>query len=95
LIIEVVAQGTVSSGVTDAELNGWVEAYENIPIIVRDAPGHEGESLSALTIRETLLIVEIPAMQIVYLDRGDVSGATASSAIDGLTELERLLSAAP
>ena len=56
-----------------------------------DAPATPRLSLTTLGIRETVVIVEIPSMVIVWKKNGDITGITPSSINDATTEILRLL----
>ena len=57
-----------------------------------DAPGASGETLRNLEIREGTVIVQIPAMNVVWFDRGDQSGlAPTTGALRAVDEMLRLL----
>jgi hypothetical protein len=56
-----------------------------------DAPESPSLSLTTLGIRETVVIVEIPSMVIVWKRNGDVTGIAPSSINDATTEILRLL----
>jgi hypothetical protein len=64
---------------TKAQLDSWITTYNLTCSTFIDAPGHAGQTIDFFTIRETLLIVAIPSMQIKYVLHGDVSGISASS----------------
>ena len=56
-----------------------------------DAPATPRLTLTTLGIRETVVIVEIPSMVIVWKKNGDITGFTPSSINDATTEILRLL----
>jgi hypothetical protein len=72
-------------------LEAWIKTYNlNITSLI-DAPGMAGAALNAGTIRETVFIVQMPEMKIVYVNHGDVSGTLPPSVDAATTQILSLL----
>jgi hypothetical protein len=74
-----------------AQLESWITTYNlNITSLI-DAAGMAGAALNVATIRETLFIVKMPEMKIVYVNHGDISGISAPSVDAATTQIVSLL----
>jgi hypothetical protein len=73
-----------------AQLESWITTYNlNITSLI-DAAGMAGAA-NVATIRETLFIVKMPEMKIVYVNHGDISGISAPSVDAATTQIVSLL----
>lgn len=86
-VVEVLVSKQYSDPANRTHLDAWVATYDLTVTTVIDAPGHELESLDAIGIRETAVIVELPSMRILWRATGDLFGVGASSVELAATEL--------
>lgn len=74
-----------------ADLDAWITtANENVSAFL-DGPGAAGAALAVATVRETVFIVQMPAMKIVWMVHGDVTGLTPPSIVAAAAQMHTLL----
>lgn len=74
-----------------ADLNAWVTTYNLSVSSFIDAAGSPTAALKVATIRETVFIVQMPSMKIVWAVHGDTSGVKPNSVIAAGAEMHKLL----
>jgi hypothetical protein len=74
-----------------ADADAWVTTFnENVSTFI-DAADTPTAALQAAGIRETVFIVEMPSMSIVYVDHGDVTGQKPSTIKTAAAQILALL----
>lgn len=68
------------------DLDAWITTYNLNVSTFMDAPNSMMTALTVATIRETVWIVELPTMKILYVNHGDVTGLSAPS-VDAATSM--------
>ena len=64
---------------TKAELDSWITTYNLTCSSFVDAPGYAAQTINFFQIRETMVIVELPSMQIKSMIHGNIAGIGPSS----------------
>ena len=90
-MLEILSQNNSRGPASKTDLDAWIEAYNLDVSTMIDAPSTPMAAIMAAGIRETVFIVEIPSMKILYVDHGDTSGRTASSIGAAVTKILALL----
>ena len=89
--MEIVGEG-LGVPPTQTDVAAWANSGGGLTITtVTDAPGQAGTALRTLGIRETVVILDLRTMQVVYLVTGDVLGIQPSSIGPALAEARRLM----
>jgi hypothetical protein len=69
----------ILTGSTRMQVDAWITSYNlNISTFI-DAPSTPNGALNAAGIRETVFIIKMPEMKVVYVNHGDVTGISAPS----------------
>jgi hypothetical protein len=74
-----------------ADLDAWITSYNLKVSSFIDASDAPTAALKMATIRETVFIVEVPSMKVVWAVHGDTSGVQPNSIIAAGQEMHRLL----
>jgi hypothetical protein len=74
-----------------ADLDAWVTTYNIDVSSFIDAPSAPTAALKVATVRETVFIVHMPNMKIVWTVHGDTSGVKPPSIVAAAAEMHTLL----
>jgi len=90
-VLEILSENNSRGPATKTDLDAWIEAYDlNVSTMI-DAPSDPTGAIKAAKVRETVFIVAMPSMKIVYVVHGDTSGQMASSIGAAVTKIVALL----
>ena len=76
---------------TQDQLKAWIDTYGLTVSSLIDAPGLAQQTITALGIRESIFIVEIPSMKILWKNNGSVLGLPPPSAEVAIPEILKRL----
>jgi hypothetical protein len=91
VVVEILSTRLINQRATQTDLDAWVNAVGITVTSVVDPEGLDLQTLNAMGIRESLVIVELPSMTVVHYDPGDQSGTVDPSVVAGLNKLYELL----
>jgi hypothetical protein len=90
-VVEVLGSRAYTLPSTRQDLDAWLATYDLGVTSVIDASGHDLESLTALVVREVVVIVDLASMRIVWRFNGDLAGIDPSSINAAAAEMHRRL----
>jgi hypothetical protein len=86
-VLEIMSDTTT----TRQQLESWITTYNlNVTCLI-DAAGMAGAALNLATIRETVFIVKMPEMKIVYLNHGNQTPVGDPGVVAATTQILSLL----
>jgi hypothetical protein len=86
-VVEILSDGTT----TRATLESWITSYNLNISSFTDSPIGSGAALTAAGIRETVFVIEMPSMKIVYVVHGNTAGIPPSSIVGATNKIFTLL----
>jgi hypothetical protein len=90
-VVEILSQKTGSTPALRPDLDAWIDSYDLTVTSMIDSAATPLGAVKAVGVRETVVILELPSMKVVYMDHGDTTGKTASSIIAAAAEMHALL----
>jgi hypothetical protein len=94
-VLEILARAENTQPATKKDLDAWIEAYDlNVSTMIDAATDPLG-SVDALGGRETVVIVELPSMKIVYLVHGTTSASSPTPIAPAIAKMLELLGVSP
>jgi hypothetical protein len=91
LVVEVLGSTGFFNPATASDLDAWVATYDLNVTSVIDAPGLGMQTINALGVRETAIIIDLSTMRVIWKMNGDLGGIQPSTINAAVTEMLRLL----